>query len=404
MRKKHQQHRAKPNRLRQLFTRANKVGGQPSEVAHAESAEQAREVEQTPPPVVPRGPENQTPSSQPAEYEAAHGTHQLAKPAWTDRAQAYAAVAIAFFSLVTLFVIGYQLKSMREQSAAMQGQLAAMNRQADLMNRQSDLMAKQLDSMNQSGGQTQQLIEQNKELVGHAGEQAKALTVQANAAQTQANASQSMVGQNERLVRSAEAQAGAMSEQASTAQKQFEITDRAWLAVDVAPGGPLLFRGDSVTLPVMYTVKNVGRSVATKVTVQAIAYAQSDRGPEVFTEPVKRQTALCEQIKRNQTPLDAIAIFPNDTKRLGGSFGLTKQELEGKRVENSNSVFLVLLGCADYMFGDESSHHQTGFIYEIGVRDPAEDPYHPHLVRIGIDVPSDKLAFTKYFFGGDYVN
>ena len=237
MGKKHQ-HRTKPNRLRQLFTRANKVGSQPSEEGHAEDAEQGREVERQPPPVIPRGPENQTPNSQHAEAEADHRTQQLAKPAWTDKAQAYAAVAIAFFSLVTLFVISYQLRAMKEQSTAMQGQLNAVNRQADLM-------GKQLESMNSSSKQTQDLIaatretanasqsvaEQNKELVKHAGEQANAAATQAAASQTQAKASVAQAEAARQSLGAAQTSARAAEQSAQVASEAFNIGQRPYLIV-----------------------------------------------------------------------------------------------------------------------------------------------------------------------------
>ncbi len=179
-------------------------------------------------------------------------------------------------------------------------------------------------------------------------------------------------------------------------------TDRAWLSVDVIPNGPFIYRGDTGNLSVRFTIKNTGRSVANEVEIHAKAFAVT-WGDAIFTEPANQQKELCGSIEPKLTPI-GITVFPDSPETIDFTFGITKQEMEAHRIENTNMVALVLVGCVDYLSSNHPSHHQTGFIYEIKFSDLKKDPAHPFTMRIGQEVPTDKLLLIKYFFGGDYAN
>lgn len=322
-------------------------------------------------------------------------TEWMAKQTRWVRNQFWAALALG---VATFFVLAYQ-------SVKMSGQLDATNETVEVMRGQ-------LKSMESSSQQTQDLInatrdtanasqsvaEQNRELVKHAGEQAKASVTQAEAAQDSAGAAKAMAD-------ASRTQAGTMKDQAAIMRNQFEITDRPWLSVEAVSDSPLKFNEKEAYFAVTYRVKNIGRSVATKVQVFSQAYVQRFGGTDssFYTEPVKRQRATCENVTKEMGTEGRPTIFPNDSRNFNWSFNVPRQEMEANRMENTRSVLITLCGCVEYTFGNESAYHQTGFIYIVEVFDP-QNPSQPHAVRIDEEVPANQLLFLRYPWGGDYAN
>lgn len=191
-----------------------------------------------------------------------------------------------------------------------------------------------------------------------------------------------------------------MIQQANVSQRQFEITDRPWLFVEVVPNGPLMLGREGATVFVRYNIKNVGRSVATNVTIKSTALMISVLEP-YQTEPVKRQKARCAETQTPDSPT-TMTVFPNDTKSNVASLTIRSEVPEFYGV-SSGVVSLILVGCVDYVSGDSVTHHQTGFISEILDSDPTKDPPNPISLRIGEKtVPMNRVMFGRYYFGGDY--
>lgn len=186
--------------------------------------------------------------------------------------------------------------------------------------------------------------------------------------------------------------------------------DRAWLSVDVVIDGPLVFRDRGVDLSVKYIIKNSGHSPANGVIVKAEIISPAT---EIFDAPVKRQKEICEKISYDP----GITIFHDTPETLGTHFVLSRQEMEAQfaaykkgpesvgadisKVVPSATPYLI--GCVDYQIND-SSRHQTGFIYYIQTYDPAIDRDGPVAIPIGKDIPANQLVLRKWPFGGDFAN
>jgi hypothetical protein len=191
---------------------------------------------------------------------------------------------------------------------------------------------------------------------------------------------------------------------ASIALRQFEITDRPWLKVDVSLRGPLTFSDQGGNLgPFHIVAKNVGRSVAvhatfnTKVVIPPL-------GGNVWAQVLAEQTRVCQNI---HSEFMSYAVFPNDVYSLDNSFGLNQEELERGRLVGpgfrTDFVQIYLVGCVDYQFSGQDAHHQTRFIYEV-IRTEAEHPG-TFGIHIGQDVPLERLMLQKMIVGrGDYAD
>lgn len=106
-----------------------------------------------------------------------------------------------------------------------------------------------------------------------------------------------------------------------------------------------------------FIVKNEGHSVANKVAVRAQVFL-AEWGEAIFTEPVKRQEAVCGNVG-SDVHQTGITIFPKKSEEITVSFGLNGQEIETHRIELIKGTIPVyglvpvLVGCIDYVFGDK---------------------------------------------------
>lgn len=141
-----------------------------------------------------------------------------------------------------------------------------------------------------------------------------------------------------------------LSKQADVAEEQLDLTDRPWLKVELALGGPFMRQQDSsVSLPLILTLKNVGRSVASGIDVE-FALIPNQWGDAVFSLPMNEQRRLCTLAISRNAQTRRLAIFPSDGERepmssslgadqmaevaktFGNRFGYASRDASGRRV------------------------------------------------------------------------
>jgi hypothetical protein len=198
-----------------------------------------------------------------------------------------------------------------------------------------------------------------------------------------------------------------------TAQPVPQI-DRPWLAVvEVRAKGPLTFIDEKVnhiaSLPVEWVVKNTGRGTANGVTVKADLFYPSRADPFAGEEVLQRQKEVCEKPWRDP----GVTIFPDATHTFSMEFvmGIKEMEAAGLAFKEANKwapnldgkdVRPCLVGCVYYTFGD-SFYGETGFAYDIaGNADAVVVSGGSSTLRIGRNLPADKVEFQKFPNGGDY--
>jgi hypothetical protein len=386
-----------------LFFFGQQETGAPKGKGKGERQQQKAEAQPTVAPT-PQSPHIQANIQQPETAPTQHDGQgkQAAPPNDANKPMTRAEQFTLLLAALTFAVIAFQTAIYAYQLSEMRKMKGISERQALIMEAQAAVMREQLDSIKEGSAQTQQMIDltrqmanQNRQLVGHAGEQAGALTAQANAYTE-------MVSQNERLVRSAEIQADAAREQANVVLKQFQIHDRPWLSVDVAPNGPITFNDEGgVHLSVRFMVKNIGRSVAVGMTLNVTAFIPKWREDmNAHEEAIERQKEVCGKI---DTSFMAYTLFPERHHVIDWSFGLGKQDVEDGRLAGGNHILIYLVGCVDYQFSGQTDHHQTGFIYDAHRFDPTM-PYARFLIEVGKVVPPEGFVLDKSFLGGDYAN
>jgi len=192
----------------------------------------------------------------------------------------------------------------------------------------------------------------------------------------------------------------AATDQLNLARKQFEAMDRPWVSIKAVAYGPLEFGKDYASLPIQLTATNVGQSAATYVTVNAEVFVGKHEAGAA-KEAVERRDKLCRTV---DSRLFAKTLFPGDPYILNMGFSLPNEAIEKGRMLQTDMVFAIfLVGCVDYTLGGQATHHQTGFVYEVLSYDP-EAPHYNRLIRIGENLPSERIRLSKPGLSGDFAN
>jgi hypothetical protein len=204
-------------------------------------------------------------------------------------------------------------------------------------------------------------------------------------------------------------QAALMQDQLGVFNKQLEATDRPWLKVDVQ--APQSFRrtGDSLSLVLVITIKNVGKSVATNIETPFRIYPQA-WGTDVFQEPIKQQADLCKgRLASGQNP-SRLALFPDEqvTEGASGTFALSEAIEISKRTFPKELKYQgalpIIVGCVDYQFVTSPRHHQTGFIYQLIEFKPAFPNAGLFWDLAHMEIPTNEFRLERNFFGGYIAN
>jgi len=205
-----------------------------------------------------------------------------------------------------------------------------------------------------------------------------------------------------------------MQNSADAARRQLEITDRAWVKVEVAPNFDIpknSFIGQSLTfdandvghLSRKIILHNIGHSVANDVMIRDSTVAMSIWNHD-FWFPIKVRDELCKSeisetdAQGNKRP--SFIIFPQDsTKTYEISTFETKNLPDSPQdatLQRGKPIALYLVGCVDYRYGQSSVYHRTGFIFQV-----YGGPNHDG-IQIKMPTPVKELTLDSFYLGGDY--
>jgi len=190
--------------------------------------------------------------------------------------------------------------------------------------------------------------------------------------------------------------------------RQLEITDRAWLKVDIRITGPFQSGAENHSLPFDVIMKNVGRTVATDIAVDAILFpVAAGDSDSVFNEPPRRQSEICEQQRgdRRRAGNDFV-IFPDDAQARHVSAGLDIAESKRNAMKTTpgnpplkyTNVVAMIVGCVTYRYNASNSPHSTRFGYQL-VRSLAEGqpPQYSIALETIADLPVHLMALSPFF-------
>jgi hypothetical protein len=161
------------------------------------------------------------------------------------------------------------------------------------------------------------------------------------------------------------------SGQLSVMQKQLESADRPWVKVDVSiisglSAPPLPSAKISVIAKFVFDTTNTGGSPAQNIHISSRLFPGWDLARH-------RAWQKDECPKNPGTPfgLTGYVLFPKDHYQYEQTAGLETRDLDLYRAHPPPNIpHLVpvrLVGCVDYTFESSPTHHQTGFMVDLGM-------------------------------------
>jgi hypothetical protein len=153
-------------------------------------------------------------------------------------------------------------------------------------------------------------------------------------------------------------------------EKQFETMDRPWIDIDIAIISPLTY-ANGVNIAFTFVPKNVGRSPAQNILIGA------HLTPALMGDDVgKIQRQTCEHPISWPAQFPGYILFPGRqyTQDMGLSLSVTDLNTywtsKFKQVPKGIDVVpLALVSCIDYTFQASQRHHQTGFAFDVLMKD-----------------------------------
>jgi hypothetical protein len=217
---------------------------------------------------------------------------------------------------------------------------------------------RQWRTLSASSAQTERLINETHTLATNAG--------------TQATNAADQVKKLGALVEATNKQAVATSGQLSVMQQQLEVTERPWvsLSVDRLSISPLNFGPKEGAATINYVMRNTGKSAALKANLRARLFIYSF--DQLYTQITEQQAVLRKRMSAPNYP--ETTIFPGDTISDATPVTLYTNEIsaglksrESGIARHPGFISMAVVICIDYRFPFSPKHHQTEYVFLIGV-------------------------------------
>jgi hypothetical protein len=203
----------------------------------------------------------------------------------------------------------------------------------------------------------------------------------------------------------AKIQAQAALAATQTAQKQLELSERAWVSIEVSTLGPITETSESgggIQIPLQFLLTDQGTGVAENVSVRSEVLPIEMGMTDAAT--IGEQHKLCDPLRGGYVPynLEAVTIFPSRTW-VTGAYEIVGWNVIAEALRQFEQLFRlppesktdqtqinpVLIGCVNYTYSlAKPRYHQTGFIYDI-------EAYNPRLPNAAFWI-SVKHSTTKW--------
>jgi hypothetical protein len=156
--------------------------------------------------------------------------------------------------------------------------------------------------------------------------------------------------------------ANAAKDAADTARDALIAANRAWVEVKIEVGSPITYNVNGLNLALKYHLKNIGRSPATNIFVNANMLAPAIGIDEPF-DPMSELNKIIDRTKA-QPRAGSIALFPDEQGTFIVTTGINADELK-RLTQKAKFITPYVIGTVEYRMGLDTKVHQTGFVLEI---------------------------------------
>ncbi|MFZ3262825.1 MAG: hypothetical protein WA172_02395 [Terriglobales bacterium] len=193
--------------------------------------------------------------------------------------------------------------------------------------------------------------------------------------------------------------ADAATSAANTAAKQLELTARPWVDLDISITTPVTYDRDGLHISFTFIPKNIGPSPAQNVSI-APKLIPGSMGTDVH----EIQKRICDnRAVASDEPL-RYALFPNRSYEQKITMQITDAEINSQwskfeLSQGPNDLLPVLLvGCVDYTYDSSPRHHQTGFAFDVLMKDGRI------LLKSKMPLQPNSVGLMEHSFGGHFAN
>jgi hypothetical protein len=153
----------------------------------------------------------------------------------------------------------------------------------------------------------------------------------------------------------------AAKQAAEISQRALVASNRAWVKVDIIPGGPIAYSDNGVAFPFNFKVINIGRSPAVNVWVSPSIILTYPGGA---IDPAGEVMKVIQQHKGHSSASLGFTLFPNDFALVPIITHVTQEELR-RATAMFGAIYPHLIGVVVYLTGLDEEAHQTSFNLEI---------------------------------------
>ncbi|HWX15370.1 MAG TPA: hypothetical protein VNY07_02175 [Chthoniobacterales bacterium] len=179
--------------------------------------------------------------------------------------------------------------------------------------------------------------------------------------------------------------------------------DRPWLAIEVAPDGPITFAANGqANFPIKFTAyKSSGNIPANKAHVAAdIVFPKVG---DFITEPINRRDEICNRSANSYDPFGFGTVFAKPVE-FETTFivqaSVMAEQLASLSAGGQKFIGPSLVGCVTYTFEIEGQEFtgKTAFVYDI-LRTVPGRPKNVRFIPFGENVPEDEISVQKLASG-----
>jgi hypothetical protein len=193
-----------------------------------------------------------------------------------------------------------------------------------------------------------------------------------------------------------------IQKQAVAAQKQIDLlrdADRPWIDISVTVSSVLTYDNSGVHVGFSFMPKNIGKSPAQNIWIGASLkpLLMADDATEI-------QKGICGGANYVNNPIPRYLLFPDkeyiqpyglQMSAADANSHLSKFELSQGPID---PIPITLVGCVDYTYQTSPLHHQTGFAFDVLMKDGRL------VLKSKTPLAPDSLALSPHSAGGHFAN
>jgi hypothetical protein len=197
---------------------------------------------------------------------------------------------------------------------------------------------------------------------------------------------------------------------ADVAEKSLIASNRPWVKVDIAVGGPIFYNVNGVNFTIRYILTNIGHSPASNVWVTAkVITPEFGSANNQHFDPRSSLREEIAQLKSRPPMPFGFPLFPGETITQDITVSIGAEDL--KRITKEFPlIFPNIVGAADYRMGFDDRAHQTGFVIEVRRSDAprpestAKNRYPAAIFTDEGDIPAAEVRLFRSFIEGGYAD